>query len=44
MLGSTNAAATIGVKDIAVARKFYEDKLGLELSGVDSAGPRSTYR
>ena len=35
MLGSTNAAATIAVKDIAVARKFYEDKLGLELSGTE---------
>src|SRR3954462_10170232 len=34
VLGSTNAAATIAVKDIAVARKFYEDKLGLELSGT----------
>ncbi len=40
MLGSTNAAATIAVKDIAVARRFYEDKLGLELSGTEGEGVR----
>ena len=41
MLGSTNAAATIAVKDIAVARKFYEDKLGLELSGTEGETVRA---
>jgi catechol 2,3-dioxygenase-like lactoylglutathione lyase family enzyme len=30
MLGQKNAAATIGVKDFAVARKFYTDTLGLK--------------
>jgi catechol 2,3-dioxygenase-like lactoylglutathione lyase family enzyme len=41
VLGSTNAAATIAVKDIAVARRFYEDKLGLELSGTEGESVRS---
>jgi catechol 2,3-dioxygenase-like lactoylglutathione lyase family enzyme len=41
VLGSTNVAATIAVKDIAVARKFYEDKLGLELSGTEGESVRS---
>ena len=41
VLGSTNAAATIAVKDIAVAREFYEDKLGLELSGTEGESVRS---
>jgi catechol 2,3-dioxygenase-like lactoylglutathione lyase family enzyme len=41
VLGSTNAAATIAVKDIAVARRFYEDKLGLELSGTEGEGARA---
>ncbi|HEY6631007.1 MAG TPA: VOC family protein [Rhizobiaceae bacterium] len=29
MLANTNATANIAVKDLAVARKFYEDALGL---------------
>jgi catechol 2,3-dioxygenase-like lactoylglutathione lyase family enzyme len=41
VLSSTNAVATIAVKDIAVARKFYEDRLGLELSGTEGEGVRS---
>lgn len=41
VLGSTNAAATIAVQDIAVARKFYEDKLGLELSGTEGETVRA---
>ena len=39
MLGQRNAAATIGVKDFAVARKFYTDTLGLkegEMQGDDA--------
>ena len=30
MLGDRDAIATVGVKDIAAARKFYEEKLGLK--------------
>ena len=30
MLGDKNAIATIAVKDVEVARNFYEDKLGLK--------------
>lgn len=37
MLGDVNAMATIGVKDLAVARKFYEGMLGLQV--VDGTGP-----
>jgi catechol 2,3-dioxygenase-like lactoylglutathione lyase family enzyme len=29
MLGDREATATVAVKDLAAARKFYEDKLGL---------------
>ena len=36
MLGSTNAAATLAVRDIATARRFYEDTLGLQQ--VDAEG------
>ncbi len=36
MLGKTNATANIAVKDIAVARTFYEDTLGL--AQVDAEG------
>jgi catechol 2,3-dioxygenase-like lactoylglutathione lyase family enzyme len=32
MLGNNEATATIAVKDIGVARKFYEDTLGLKPS------------
>jgi catechol 2,3-dioxygenase-like lactoylglutathione lyase family enzyme len=31
MLGSKNAMATIAVKDIELAKKFYEETLGLKL-------------
>lgn len=30
MLGNSNPCPTIGVKDLAVARKFYEDVLGFD--------------
>jgi catechol 2,3-dioxygenase-like lactoylglutathione lyase family enzyme len=30
MLGNQNAMATVAVKDFETARRFYEDKLGLE--------------
>ena len=33
MLGQTNALATVAVKDLEVARKFYENKLGLKVAG-----------
>jgi catechol 2,3-dioxygenase-like lactoylglutathione lyase family enzyme len=36
MLGSTNAIATLAVRDIATARRFYEQTLGL--AQVDSQG------
>ena len=36
MLGSSNAAATLAVRDIAAARRFYEGTLGLEQ--VDAEG------
>ena len=36
MLGKTNATANIAVRDLAVARKFYEDTLGL--AQVDAEG------
>ena len=32
MLGKKEAAATIAVKDLAAARKFYEGKLGLKVT------------
>jgi catechol 2,3-dioxygenase-like lactoylglutathione lyase family enzyme len=32
MLGDSEAIATISVKDLAVARKFYEETLGLALA------------
>jgi catechol 2,3-dioxygenase-like lactoylglutathione lyase family enzyme len=32
MLGNIDAIATVAVKDLATARRFYEDKLGLELA------------
>ena len=38
MLGNTNAIATIGVKDLATARKFYEGKLGLKPTGPNEPG------
>jgi len=33
MLGQMNALATVAVKDLGVARKFYENKLGLKVAG-----------
>jgi catechol 2,3-dioxygenase-like lactoylglutathione lyase family enzyme len=33
MLGDRDAVATIAVKDLEVARKFYEETLGLEKAG-----------
>lgn len=36
MLGDINAVANLAVKDLAVARRFYEDTLGL--SQVDAEG------
>ena len=36
MLGNINAVANLAVKDIAVARRFYEDTLGL--AQVDAEG------
>jgi catechol 2,3-dioxygenase-like lactoylglutathione lyase family enzyme len=33
MLGHKNALATVAVKDLEVARKFYENKLGLKVAG-----------
>jgi len=36
MLGTTNAAATLAVRDIATARRFYEGTLGLKQ--VDAQG------
>ena len=37
MLGTRNAIATVAVKDIEVARQFYEGTLGLEV--IASEGP-----
>jgi catechol 2,3-dioxygenase-like lactoylglutathione lyase family enzyme len=43
MLGDKEAVATLAVKDLAVARKFYEGKLGLE--PVDTQGSEAiTYK
>jgi len=36
MLGNINAVANLAVKDLAVARRFYEDTLGL--TQVDAEG------
>ena len=38
MLGEKNAAATIPVKDIEVARTFYHDTLGLKADNIDEDG------
>jgi catechol 2,3-dioxygenase-like lactoylglutathione lyase family enzyme len=35
MLGDKNAAATIAVKDMEAAKKFYEGTLGLKQTGTD---------
>jgi catechol 2,3-dioxygenase-like lactoylglutathione lyase family enzyme len=43
MLGDKEAVATLAVKDLAAARKFYEGKLGLK--PVDTQGEEAvTYR
>jgi catechol 2,3-dioxygenase-like lactoylglutathione lyase family enzyme len=38
MLADKNVAATLAVKDIDVAKKFYTDTLGLELVGSEEDG------
>jgi catechol 2,3-dioxygenase-like lactoylglutathione lyase family enzyme len=38
MLRSKDAMATIAVKDLAAARKFYEGKLGFERVGPEQTG------
>ncbi len=38
MLGDRNAIATVAVKDIEVARQFYEVTLGLEVTGSEEPG------
>ena len=43
MLADKDAMATIAVKDIAAAKKFYGDTLGLKQSGVEGPGV-VTYR
>jgi catechol 2,3-dioxygenase-like lactoylglutathione lyase family enzyme len=37
MLGSTNAMATVAVRDVDVASKFYEDTLGLERESAEGS-------
>jgi catechol 2,3-dioxygenase-like lactoylglutathione lyase family enzyme len=37
MLGDKKAVATVAVKDLAVARKFYEGALGLKVAGTTGA-------
>ena len=44
MLGDKNAAATIAVSDMARARDFYENVLGLEDAGVEMGGGGVLYR
>ncbi|HEV8177738.1 MAG TPA: VOC family protein [Gemmatimonadales bacterium] len=38
MLASTDAIATLPVRDIEAARKFYEDTLGLKPTGSEEPG------
>ena len=38
MLGSKDATATVAVKDIAAAKRFYEEKLGLKAVGTEGQG------
>ena len=38
MLGDSDAMATIAVKDLERARKFYEGTLGLKRAGNDQQG------
>ena len=42
MLGAKEAMATVAVRDLAKARKFYEETLGLELS-AEGDGEALTY-
>jgi catechol 2,3-dioxygenase-like lactoylglutathione lyase family enzyme len=44
MLGSKNAAATIAVKDVNKARRFYENTLGLELADESQAPEALVYK
>lgn len=44
MLGNKDATATVAVKDIAAARRFYEDKLGLEPVESDDGSGVVTYK
>lgn len=37
-MGDKSAAATIAVKDMGAAKKFYEETLGLKKSDMDSPG------
>ena len=41
MLRDTNAMATIAVKKIDVARRFYEDTLGFELTATEGDAVRA---
>jgi catechol 2,3-dioxygenase-like lactoylglutathione lyase family enzyme len=43
MLGKKDAIATVAVKNLETARRFYEDKLGLE-KGPDQSDQVSTYK
>src|SRR4051812_23720939 len=43
MLGKKDAIATVPVKDLETAKRFYEDKLGLE-KGPDQSDQVSTYK
>jgi len=38
MLADKNAMATVAVKDLAAARKFYQDTLGLSPAGTEGPG------
>jgi catechol 2,3-dioxygenase-like lactoylglutathione lyase family enzyme len=44
MLGGKNAAATIPVRDMAAARKFYEGTLGLKLADDAQEPEAVTYK
>jgi len=43
MLGKKDAIATVAVKDLETAKRFYEDKLGLE-KGPDQSDQVSMYK
>jgi catechol 2,3-dioxygenase-like lactoylglutathione lyase family enzyme len=43
MLRDQNAIATVAVNDLETAKRFYEDKLGLQSTGTESA-QAITYR